>query len=325
MGFKYISPILLGAFLYNPALAKSNGEIDAALSKGSAVLVSNSIKSFNPEMDVQEIILLPGVYRPPITYWVNRFTKKPLIIGSHDTNEGKGKRLTDRYFYYVVEPGIYDFVGYVLKTRFVDLGNLKTTNQPIKSNIGFVNYSSTQLPDLYTYDVWIPPQYSGSTFDGTTITNWYDDGYWSKRKAYQKTNAYFVDMRKLVSNDGKGNANIASFLVEKGQIALVPDFKIEYTTGACNTPIAEQYLCPLTSLTLYSSVDPQLKKLSKSMYEKNYDRDFVSKITYANLIPGEFFKKNSVEFSNKYVSEDETPYWKLRATELTMPKSPFKE
>ncbi len=316
---------ILASFGAHNAIAREDGNINAALKSGKSVLVANSIKSFNPEMDVQEIIALPGLYRPPITYWVNRFTGKQLIVGTHDASEGKGKRLTDEFFYYEVEPGIYDLVGYVLKTRFINQSQIKITYDPIKSNIGFVNYSSTELPDLYTYDVWIPPQYSGSTFDGATITNWYDNGYWSKRKAYRKTNAYFVDMRKLVSSDGEGNANIGSFLVEAGQIAMIPDFKIEYTIGACNAPVEDQFICPLTSLTLYSSTDPQSRRLKESLNKKRYDASFIANISYPSFLPGEFYKKNSVEFSTKYVAEDESPYWKLRATELTMPKLPAKK
>lgn len=323
--FLSLAGIIASLVFTNVAEAKPTGAINSALSKGKAVLISDAIETMNTDMDVSEVIRLPGVYRPPITYWKNRFTGEMLIIGTHDASEGKGKGLTSRHFYYEVNPGIYDLVGYVYKTRFGDLQNLPVTNEPIKTNIGFVNYSGTQLPQLYTYDSWVPPSYSGSTFNGNTITEWYNPGYWEKRKAYTKTNAIFVDVRKLVGTSGNGDANIASFLAEPGKMLVVPDFALDFTTGSCNVPVKGQWLCPITSLTLSASAKPQLEVISEELQQSKYPKDFIEKVGYATLLPGKFFNTKKAVASENYVSEKyRTKYYQVRVTELTLPKTPAK-
>lgn len=43
-------------------------------------------------------------------------------MGGYTTKEGVGKILTQDYHLFILEPGIYDLLGYVHKTRM--LGNL---------------------------------------------------------------------------------------------------------------------------------------------------------------------------------------------------------
>lgn len=319
--------LLSAAFVLLPmnlAHAKPTGAINSALSNGETVLVWDAIESMFPAQDVEEHVRLPGAYRPHITYWKNRLNGEIFIAGTHDATEGKGKALTKRHFFQIASPGIYDLVGFAYNTRFGDLENLKVSNEKIQSNIGFVNYSETVLPQLYVYDVWVPPSYTGSTFNGNTITEWYDPGYWDKRKGYKKTNGIFVDVRKLVGTSGDGKATIASFLAEPGKMVVVPDFAIDFTTSACNTPVKGQFLCPITSLTLSLAIDPQLKVLRQEMANAKYDSKFLDTPIYGNLMPGTFFNIKKIAPANNYTTETYKKYVQFRVTELTMPKTPVK-
>lgn len=43
-------------------------------------------QTFNPESDVSESIELDAAYRPPLTYRINRKTKKPFVSGARDSD-----------------------------------------------------------------------------------------------------------------------------------------------------------------------------------------------------------------------------------------------
>jgi hypothetical protein len=304
-------------------VANNASNVSAALAQGKAVMISKA-GTFNPDMDILEHSQLAGAYRPPLTYWIHRQSKKVFILGAADSAEGQGKVLTDQHFYYVLEPGLYDFAGYVQKTRFGSLGNLATTDKGIQSNIGFVNFSATTLPTFYTYDAWVPPSYSGSTFDGQTLTHWYGSGYWEERGARRASNGIFIDMRGLVPNAANGNANIGTFLVEPGQIVVAPDFEIEYTHSACDQPAEGQWVCPLTSLTLSAAFTPQHLAAQDAMRRFRYDPALIKRVDSSYLVPGEFFKNKKMSVAESYQTTEGKPYGQFRVTQLTMPQIPMK-
>jgi hypothetical protein len=304
-------------------VANNSNNVAAALAQGKAVLISEA-GTFNPNMDILEHSQLPGAYRPPLTYWINRATKAVFILGAYDSEEGKGKVLTNEHFYYVLEPGLYDFAGYVQKTRFGSVANLTTTNKGIQSNIGFVNFSETTLPTFYTYESWVPPGYTGSTFDGQALTHWYGPGYWDTRGATRTSDAVFIDMRGLVPNAADGNANIGSFLVEAGQIAVAPDFELEFTHGACDVPTPGQWVCPLTSLTLSTAFSPQHKDAQETMANFRYSQSLIQKVGSTYLLPGLFFKDKKMVIAEGYQTTEGQPYGQFRVTQMTMPQVPVK-
>jgi hypothetical protein len=299
-------------------IANNSIQVERALSNGKAVLISKA-QTFNPETDVSESIELDGAYRPPLTYWINRETKKPFVLGARDSDEGKGGVLTDQHYYYVLDPGIYDFAGYVKKQRLGNLNNLARTDKNIKSNIGFVNFSETTLPNFYTYQAWVPSTYSGSTFDGNTITNWYSPGYYATRGARNTTKGVFVDMRGLVPNAANGKPNIASFFVLPGQVVVVPDFKMDFTHGECNAPSEGQLVCPLTSLELSAAFTAQHEATRETMKRFFYSESLIKKVESSFLVPGEFFRTQKMEVDTRSRTTQGQPYGKFRVTQLTMP------
>ncbi len=301
----------------------NSSDVEAALNSGKAVLVSHAA-TFNPDMDVIEHTQLPGNYRPPLTYWIHRETKKTLVLGAHDSAEGRGKVLTNRHFYYVVEPGFYDFAGYVQKTRFGELKQLPITTAPIKSNIGFVNFSATDLPTFYTYESWVPPSYSGSTFDGNMVTNWYAPGYWEERGATRTDKGIFIDMRGLVPHAANGEPNLGSFFVKPGDIVVAPDFEIELTHGACDKPVEGQWVCPLTSLTMAAAFTPQHEEAQESMAQFRYNPELIKRVSSVFILPGAFFKNSKMEVARNYITTEGKPYGRFRVTQLTMPHVPVK-
>jgi hypothetical protein len=305
-------------------VASNGSDVDSALAAGKAVLISNA-QTFNPTSDVSEHIELPGRYRPALTYWIHRETGKSLVLGAHDSKEGRGRVLTNQHFYYVLEPGFYDFAGFVEKTRFGDLANLAVTDQSIKSNIGFANLSSTILPSFYTYQAWVPPGYTGATFDGATLTHWYAPGYWEERGAYRDSNGIFVDLRGLIPNNQDGKPNFGSFLVEPGQIVLVPDFKVDYTHGACDKPSEGQWVCPLTSLTIHTGFTPQHQDLQQVMRGFRYSAELIAKVDSTYFLPGEFFQKNKMQISSTAQTIDRKPYGMFRVTQMTLPNTPMRK
>ena len=214
---------------------------------------------------------------------------------------------------------IYDFAGYVKKQRLGNLNNLARTTKGIKSNIGFVNYAETSLPNFYTYQAWVPLSYSGSTFDGNTITNWYAPSYYATRGARNTTKGIFVDMRGLVPNAQNGKGNIASFFVLPGQIIVVPDFKIDFTHGECNTPSEGQWVGPLTSLELSTAFTPQHEATQAT--DVFYSDALIKKVESSFLVPGEFFRSNKMELDTKHRTTQGEPYGKFRVTKITMPTS----
>lgn len=299
-------------------IANNSIQVDRALSSGKAVMISRA-QTFNPESDVSASIELDGAYRPPLTYWIHRETKNPFVLGARDSDDGKGGVLTDAHYYYVLEPGIYDFAGYVKKQRLGNLNNLARTDKGINSNIGFVNFSETTLPNFYTYQAWVPSSYTGSTLNGNTITNWYAPGYYATRGARNTTKGIFVDMRGLVPNAPNGKGNIASFFVLPGQIVVVPDFKMDFTHGECNTPSAGQWVCPLTSLELSAAFTPQHEETQATMRRFFYSDALIKKVESSFLVPGEFFRLNKMELDTKHRTTQGQSYGKFRVTQLTMP------
>jgi hypothetical protein len=303
-------------------VANNQIQVKSAVDSGKAVLISRAA-TFNPNMDIFEANELAGQYRPPLTYWRHRSSGKTIVLGGADTEEGRGKVLTNEHFYYVLEPGLYDLLGYVQKSRLTDVSELPVTNDTIKSNIGFVNFSKTELPSFYTYEVWVPPGYTGSTFDGNTLTHWYGPGYFDERGATYQTEGMFIDMRGLVPYTGTGEPTLATFFIEPGQIRVVPDFKLEYTHGACDVPVAGQWVCPLTSLMLSSAFTPQHADTQALMRNFRYSQDLVNRVDSAYLLPGAFFAKQKMEVSERYFTKEGAAYGKFRVTNLTMPSIPM--
>jgi hypothetical protein len=305
-------------------VAGNTSDVNNALAAGKGVLVTKA-QTFNPQSSLVEWIELPGAYRPPLTYWIHRQSGKPLILGARDSEEGKGKVFTREHFYYVLEPGLYDFAGFVEKTHMGNLANLPVTTSGIKSNIGFVNFSSTPLPTFYTYDAWVPPGYTGTTFDGNTLTHWYGPGYWESRGAWNPTDGIFVDMRGLIPNNANGEANFATLIVEPGKIGVISDFKIEYTHDACDKPTEGQWVCPISSFTLSAAFTPQEETVKSAMSSLPYSRDLISKVSTSYLLPGAFFSKSKMQPSEQYGTEDGKPYGKFRVTRLTLPNVPMQK
>jgi hypothetical protein len=301
-------------------VANNGSDVNQALSSGKAVLISR-VGTFNPTSDISESITLSGSYRPPLTYWVHRQTQKPFILGARDSDDGKGKVLTTSHYYYVMEPGFYDLVGYVKKERLGSLDNLARATTPIKSSIGFVNYSKTTLPTFYTYQAWVPPRQTGTTFDGRTLTQWYSPGYYQERGAYRPTSGIFVDMRGLVANAGDGSSNIGTFFLEPGKIMIAPDFKMDFTNGPCDTPAEGQWVCPLTSLTMSAAFTPQHDEVRKLMAQFTYKADLIKQVDTAYLLPGNFFKTQKMELDTSSTTTLGQPYGRFRVTLNSMPKA----
>jgi hypothetical protein len=301
-------------------VANNGSVVNQALASGKAVLIAKA-GTFNPDSDISESIELAGSYRPPLTYWVHRGSGKTLVLGARDSDDGRGKVLTTSHFFYVLEPGFYDFAGYVKKQRLGNLNNLPIATKPISSNIGFVNFSKTTLPTFYTYEAWVPPQATGTTFDGQTLTQWYSPGYYEERGARRPTDGIFVDMRGLVPNAPNGDSNVGTFLLEPGQIAVVPDFKIDFTNGPCDAPTGGQWVCPLTSLTLSAAFTPQDEDVRQTMLQFTYSKELVSKVTTSYLLPGQFFKGQKMELDTSSSTAAGQPYGRFRVTQLTMPKA----
>ena len=327
----YLSPIrnysfsilvlLVFLFVSGPLLAanKRGTDISQALASGKSVLIAES-GTFNPESDIQESIQIPGSYRPPLTYWIQRSTQKTLILGAADSNEGHGKVLTNRHYYYILEPGLYDFAGYVKKERQGNLNQLQRATGTIKSSIGFVNFSQTTLPSFYTYEKWVPAQSNQITFEGQTLAQWYSPGYNVTHGTRRQTNGIFVDMRGLVPNAPDGQSNIGSFLLEPGKIVVVPDFKMDFTNGPCDKPAEGQWVCPLTSLSLSTAFTPQHNGVRELMTHFKYNQELVNKVDSGYLVPGYFFKNKKMERDTQSSTVTGQPYGKFRVTLVTMPK-----
>ncbi len=301
-------------------VANNGSDVNQALASGKAVLIS-TVGTFNPTTDVSESITLPGSYRPPLTYWVHRQTKKPFILGARDSDDGKGKVLTNSHYYYVMEPGFYDLVGYVKKERLGSLDSLARATTPIKSSIGFVNYSKTTLPSFYTYQAWVRGGPVGTTFDGNTVTQWYSRGYYEERGAYRQTSGIFVDMRGLVPSAADGSGNIGTFFLAPGKIMIAPDFKMDFTNGPCDTPADGQWVCPLTSLTMSAAFTPQHDEVRKLMAQFTYKSDLIKQVDTAYLLPGNFFKTQKMELDTSSATTLGQPYGRFRVTLNSMPRA----
>lgn len=291
-------------------VGKQSSIIKKALSQGKGVLLAHKTV-FNPLMDVGELpSVRGGDYRPPLTYWLHRDTKATLVLGGYDSEEGRGKLLTNNYHFFILEPGMYDLAGYVKKTRYMENPeNLPRADSPIRSSIGFVNFSKTVLPALQSYTGWVPPRSAGTTFDGHTITNWYDPGYYEERvRMVGDDNAVFVDMRGLVPYSPNGDANIASFLIEAGQIAVVGDFQLDFTHGKCDRPASGQWVCPVDRMTLAMPFSPQQDDVQNAMKAVGYKSELIGKVSTALLIPGQFFSNQKMKHAPDLRTTRGQPY-----------------
>src|SRR3546814_4413820 len=67
----------------------------------------------------------------------------------------------------------------------------------IRSAIGFVNFSTTELPMLHKYQAWVRPV-GGSTFNGHTITNWYSPGYYEDRVDVNRSEEHTSELQSLM-------------------------------------------------------------------------------------------------------------------------------
>jgi hypothetical protein len=317
------SAVLLTAILF-PAQAKlldrvivgnQSRTIKKALSEGKSVLIAEA-KVFNQIADFEQSHSpLGGDYRPPLTYWVNRHTKAPLVLGGRDEKEGRGKVLTNEYFFYIVEPGLYDFAGYVRKTARIDASQLRRAGKgAANSGLGFVSYSTSTLPSLYSYTAWVPPSAIGSTYNGHTITHWYQPGYYEDRLGTVATDAILVDMRGIPPLDSVGKPNLASLLVEPGTISVVTDFDIDFTHGACDEPAQNHWVCALESITLAVPLAPQESAVQKQMTALKYKSDITDRIVTAFMVPGQYFSGLKPRLAEGKRTVAGEPYMQYRVT-----------
>jgi hypothetical protein len=293
--------------------------IKRALAEGKSVLIAEKT-IFSPHTDFGESPSpMGGGYRPPLTYWLHRGTQETLVLGGYATEEGRGKLLTEEHHFFIIEPGIYDLVGFVRKTRRMsDLINQPKAPTPIRSTLGFVNYSLTTLPALYSYTAWVSPSYTGTTFDGSMMTNWYSPGYYEDRVGETATDAILVDMRGIAPYAQNGKSNLASFFVEPGQIAVIGDFKLEFTHGDCDKPAKGQWICAIESLTFATALTPQERDVQKAMTQLGYKSPLIEKINTALLINGEFFAGQKMKLAPDMRTTSGEPYAQFRVTSKLM-------
>lgn len=325
--FKTCTSYLLGFILagipsvgYSQILGKliaGNQErtINRALADGKSVLIAHKTV-FEPLTHTgEQASILGGEYRPPLTYWLRRGTKDQLVLGGYSTDQGRGKLLTPRYHFFIIEPGVYDLVGYVKKTRRQsELAARPLATSPIQSRIGFVNFSTSTLPGLQEYTAWVPPAAAGTTFNGHTLTHWYSPGYYEKRVRDVAASAILIDMRGLVAYDANNDGNITNFLAQPGQIAVVGDFDLDFTYGNCDLPAEGHWVCPLDSLTLAMPFSPQQDDVRKAMSAAGYRADLVNKVDSSPLLPGQFFVQQKMKIAPGLHTTRGEPYAQFRIT-----------
>lgn len=278
------------AIVTKAVVGNQSGTIESALKEGKAVLIAKKT-IYEPSVGSTELIEMAGELRPPLTYWQHRGSKTPLVIGGNTTKEGRGKILTEDYHFFILEPGIYDFLGYVHKTRMLsNLYNLPRATKPTQSSLGFVKFSGTTLPQLYTYTEWVPPQPVGSAVAGPVSVTVYDSGHYEERVGSKKISAGFVDMRGMAPYNERGEANLTSFMLKPGQIALIGDFGMEFTHGKCDWPEQTLWVCPLVTVSLRPAVGEQHGTLQKEMEQYGYSFDLIKRLNTAPLLPGHFFE-----------------------------------
>lgn len=136
---------------------------------------------YEPSVGSTELVKMAGEVRPPLRYWQHRTSKTTLVVGGDTTKEGRGKLFTQDYHFFILDPGIYDLLGYVHKTRMLsNLYDLPKATKPTKSSIGFVKFSGTTLPQLYEYMEWVPPQPIGGAVSGLVSVTIYDSGHYEE-------------------------------------------------------------------------------------------------------------------------------------------------
>lgn len=279
----------------NAIVGNQAGTIEKALREGKAVLAAKKT-IFDPAVGSIELISLAGELRPPMTYWRRAGDSGQLVLGGSSTQEGRGKLLTKGYHFFIVEPGRYDLLGYVHKTRMLsNLYELPRATEPIKSTIGFVKLSGTTLPSLYEYQAWIPPQSHTRLMPQNVVATWYTPGRWQSEVGSRQISAGFVDMRGMAAHDQDGEANLASFVLQPGQLALIGDFGMEFTHGKCDLPEHNQWVCPIVTLTLRPAISDFKADLQKDMEETGYPPSLVLAVQTARIVPGRFFRSSKVE------------------------------
>ncbi len=295
--------------------------INRALAAGKSVLIAEKT-IFSPHTSFGESSSpLGGAYRPPLTYWLHRHTEDTLVLGGYTTEEGRGKLLTNEHHFFIIEPGLYDLVGFVKKTRRMQhLVNQPVATAPIRSALGFVNYSLTSLPALYSYTAWVSPNYSGSTFDGAMMTHWYSPGYYEDRVGETSEDAILVDMRGVAPYAANGKSNLATFLIAPGQVAVIGDFQLDFTHSDCDKPAKGQWVCALQSLTFATPYAPQQTDVQKTMAQLGYKPALVDNVGTAMLIPGQFFIDQKMKLAPGLRTTSGEPYAEYRITSTLMSK-----
>jgi hypothetical protein len=282
--------------LVNDAIVgNQTSTIEKALREGKAVLIAEKT-IFEPSVGSLELISVAGGLRPPLTYWRRAGDSGQLVLGGSSTQEGRGKLLTKSYHFFIVEPGRYDLLGYVHKTRMLsNLYELPRATEPIRSTLGFVKLSGTTLPSLYEYQAWIPPQSHMRLMPQNVVATWYTPGRWQSEVGSRQISAGFVDMRGMAAHDQDGEANLASFMLQPGQLALIGDFGMEFTHGKCDLPEQNQWVCPIVTLTLRPAISDFKANLQKDMEEIGYPPSLVHAVQTARIVPGRFFRSSKVE------------------------------
>jgi hypothetical protein len=286
--------------------------IERALAEGKSVLVARKT-IFNPLVGISSGSIYGGDYRPPLTYWVHRGTQDQLVLGSSTSEEGRGKVLTGNYHFFIIDPGYYDLVGYVEKTSSKGISDFSKASEPIRSAIGFVNFSTTTLPILHKYKAWVRPA-GGDTFDGHTITSWYSPGYYEDRVDLNSADAILIDMRGVAPYAEDGSSNLASFLIGPGQVAVIGDFQMGFSHGDCDSPVKGQWICALESVSLAMPFAPQHAAVQAHMSEAGYKAALVGRLETAMLLPGQFFAGQRMRQAPGLHTADGKPYALFRNT-----------
>lgn len=296
-------------------VANQTRTINRALADGKGVLIARKTV-FDPMTDIgEQPSVMGGDYRPPLTYWLHRGTGTALVLGGYDSEEGRGKLLTPEYHFFILEPGLYDLAGYVRKTRRTStMQGVRPSATPARSSLGFVGYSTTTLPAIQSYTAWVPPSAAGTTFDGETITEWYEPGYYQDRARLVADDALLIDMRGIVPNAADGEGNIASFLLEAGQIAVVSDFRMKFEHGDCDVPAPGHWVCALETLDFAMPFVPQQQDAQQAMLATGYKAKLVQKVSTALLVPGRLFADRPMALATDLRTTRGEPYAEFSAT-----------
>lgn len=270
-------------------------KIEKALGEGKVVLVY-SRTVFEPRVGSTELIRLAGSLRPPVTYWRRVGSKDIVTLGDDGTRPPGAHELTRADQFYILEPGRYDFLGYVQKTRqLTNLYELPKAERPISSSLGFVKFSATTLPRLFSYTETIPAKQTASLMPGGIIGVWYEPERTESRIGTGVAKAGFVDMRGMPTNTLAGAPTLGSVNLEAGQIVVIGDFGVDFTFGACDAPQDGKWICPLTTLTLEPAVGRQEAPFQERLAEAGYDTRLIAMLRTAPFVPGEYFSRSKPE------------------------------